>query len=139
MTLRVGDVFYAHLSTVPSRNNKYFVVVCCDDPVRLVLINTKNRVTVLGNPALGPTQVLVRQSELACLSYDSWIGCDQLFSGYTSEELVQLAASGAKCGELSLHLLERVLTAITASPTLVERQKLRCIEAIEAALSQLRQ
>lgn len=134
MALVVGDVLFAVVPTLHNPKEKYFVVVCCEDPVRVVMINKKNRAIVLQNPKIGPTQVYVAKGEASFLQYDSWIGCEELFSGWTAEELSALAEAGAWRGRLSKELLAKMQTAIGEATTLIERQKLRCIAAIEAVL-----
>lgn len=134
MALGVGDVLLAVIPTLRNPKEKFLIVVCCEDPVRVVLINTTNRAQILNNPGLGPTQVYVTPKDLPCLKYNSWIGCEELFSGWTSDELSGLAEGGAKCATLSPELLQKVMVAISESPTIVEKQKVRCKAAIEAVL-----
>ena len=76
----------------------------------------------------------VTPKDLPFLSHNSWIGCEELFAGWSSDELATIAEEGAKRGQLAKELLRKVMVAISESPTIVEKQKVRCREAIEAAL-----
>lgn len=131
----LGDVFFAYLGTIHNPKEKYFVVVCSEDPVRLALINTKNASVVLQSPALGPTQVYVTPADVKALRYNSWIGCEVLFAGYTYDELTQLVANGDRVGNVGPALLGKISVAISQSPTISEKTKTRCIAQIQGALS----
>lgn len=135
MTLRVGDVFFERVAAVANRDKKYFIVVCSVDPVRFVLINTRNAVEALGNPDLGPTQVLASLKDCDFLKYDSWIGCHDLFAGYSSDELAALISAGHLRGKVSTELLISIKNAIAGSRTIPERQKTRCVNAIDNELT----
>lgn len=140
MSVKVGDVFYAFIPVLRGTpKEKYFVIVCSEDPVRFVLINTRNVVEVLGNPALAPTQVKITPFDLPRLSYESWIGCNELLGGYTAEELASMVETepDAFVGSLGADMLRKILIAIEISTTIVERQKLRCVTAIRAVLAEL--
>lgn len=130
----LGDVFFAYLGTIRNPKDKYFIVVCAEDPVRLVVINTRNAAVVLDNPALGPTQVYITPADLQALNYASWVGCDALFATYSYDDLVKLVASGKRVGNVGPVLLEKIRVAISNSPTIPERQKARCVAQIQDAL-----
>jgi len=135
VSLRVGDVFFERVRAISNRDKKYFIIVCSVDPVRFVLINTRNAVDVLCNPDLAPTQVPALASDFEFLRYDSWIGCNELFGGYNAEELAALIAAGHRRGTIGNGLLNLILNAIDASKTIPGRQKLRCVDDIKSELA----
>lgn len=132
MPVAVGDVLHAFAQTTSPPKPKFFVVVCCVDPVRVVFINTKNRAVVLQTPALAPTQVPVSKNELTCLTHDSWIGCHEV-SGWP-DDLESVVAGGGARGRVSDTTLQRILAAIESSPLIPAKQIKRCSTAIKAKL-----
>lgn len=132
--VRVGDVFFERIPTIPNRDKKFFIIVAAVDPVRVVLINTVNAVQKLGRVELAATQVFARHAECDFLAYDSWIGCNELFGGYTTIELDAMVMAGRRRCQLTTELLIKILNAIHASPTVPEKQKARCAQAILAEI-----
>lgn len=132
MPVAVGDVLHAFAQITNPPKPKFFVVVCCIDPVRVVFINTKNRADVLRTPALGPTQVPVSPKELPCLTHDSWIGCQEVYGW--PDGLNDVVAAGGARGRVSDTTLQRILSAIENSPLIPAKQIKRCISAIQAQL-----
>lgn len=71
------------------------------------------------------------------LSHRSWVGCHELFGGPSADELASMVKSGtaSRVGFIKPAARRNILAAIECSPTIVDRQKERCLVAIQARLS----
>lgn len=130
--MRVGDVYYVHcelLNGPPKK--KYLVLVCAEEPLRVVPINTVNAVLALNDVALGSTQVFLQRDRHSFLRYDSWLDCSRLMSGDT----LGLNDGLKPAGRLTDAALQGALKAIESSPTIPPRQQRRCVEAIAAEIA----
>ena len=132
--MRVGDVLHMYVPVLHGDpKHKFVVLVCCDAPMRYVLINSENAAEVLQNARLQATQVQVDAARHDFLKYDSWIDAHDLF-GTDEASLVEALEEGGYRGRLASDLLAALKDAISESPTIAERQKRRTLDAIDAEL-----
>lgn len=133
--LRVGDVLHVYMGALAGQAKyKFVVLVCCDAPIRCVLINSENAASVLNTRELIPTQVPIDVSRHAFLRYNSWIDGHELF-GIPEEVLIAAVENGEHIGRVLPDILRDLAVAIEIAPTIVERQKQRALDAIAAELA----
>lgn len=138
MEIAVGDVYLLHTPILHGEPKKKFhILVCSTEPLRWVLINTKNAAVQLGQPDLGTTQVYLPRQQHPFLSYDSWADCLEL-RGFPDLAMLEACHEEAFIGRLTVEKLEAVLVALSLAPTVPARQRNRCAESIRQEIERLK-
>ena len=108
MDFAPGQVFRLYCATCKDQKTKYFVVALVNPILRCFLINTSLTDLQKDTPELADECVPLLQAQHPFLSYDSYLGCNQLFSEYTARsiEIIHSGNAGIHVGDLHPDAME---------------------------------
>lgn len=116
MPIAIGDVFLLRCNTCREPKPKFFVVALLE-PFRCFLINSAPTAFQASRPeqmlALAP--ILANQHPF--LSYNSYVGCNELFAEYSQADIEAAEASdpSVRLGSLHPHARAAVAAALTGN------------------------
>lgn len=115
----LGDVFLLECTLCNPVKQKYFVAVC-RDPCLMVLINSRINPFIHGRPTLLAAQVSVPLSEHPFMKHDSFVDCHRLSFEYPLDKIERrlMLEPSVKKGCLSPGARTAVVAALTAARTL---------------------
>lgn len=130
--LKVGDVLYLHCDFTTPPKNKYLVVCCCD-PLLVLIINSEINEFILSRPHLLECQVDVAQSDHLFLDWDSFINCIEAHAAFDLEvvkEQISHSYRETVRGEIADYCMREVYLAVGRSKTMQRKHKRLILEAL---------
>ncbi|MEN4889212.1 hypothetical protein [Erwinia billingiae] len=132
--LKVSDVLYLHCDFTTPPKNKYLVVCCCD-PLLVLLINSEISEFIQARPTLLQSQVDVAQADHSFLEWDSFINCIEAHQAFNLEVVKEQIARDYRetlRGEIAEYCMREVYRAVSASQTMSRRHKASILEAMNS-------
>ena len=130
--LKVSDVLYLHCDfTTPPKNK--FLVVCCCNPLLVLLINSEISEFIQARPSLLQSQVDVAQADHGFLEWDSFINCIEAHQAFNLEVVKEQITQDYRDtlrGEIAEYCMRDVYRAVSASQTMSRRHKALILEAM---------
>ncbi len=134
--LSVGDVLYLHCDFITPEKCKYMVVCCCE-PLLILLINSEINEFILSRSALLQCQVDLPESEHPFLEWDSVVNCIEAHQAFDINEVRELIIEDYQKvfkGRVVDYCLRNILQAVELSEVMLRSHK----RAIVAAMSHYR-
>lgn len=123
--LKVSDVLYLHCDfTTPPKNK--FLVVCCCDPLLVLVINSKISAFIQSRVELLDCQVDVAQADHNFLEWDSFINCIEAHQAFDLEVVKEQISQNYRDilrGEIADYCMREVYQAVSRSETMVKKHK----------------
>jgi hypothetical protein len=112
MHLAIGQVFYLHCQTCTTPKPKFFVVATLQ-PLKCFVINSQPTAFQLADPKRLAALTPIRADQHPFLVYDSYVGCNALFSEYDEPALQAVLAKNPSAFRGVLH--QDAITAVRAT------------------------
>jgi len=131
--LKVSDVLYLHCDFTTPPKNKYLLVCCCD-PLLVLLINSEISEFIQARPHLLQSQVDVAQADHNFLEWDSFINCIEAHQAFNLEVVKEQITQDYRetlRGEIAEYCMREVYRAVSASQTMARRHKASILVAMD--------
>lgn len=131
-TLKVSDVLYLHCEFTTPPKYKYMVVCCCD-PLLVLLINSEINAYISARQHLLECQVDILHTDHSFLEYDSFINCieaHQAFDLNSVKEKIEADYQKVIKGNVVDYCMREVYLAVAKSKTMKRSQKKLILEAL---------
>ncbi|MBD2801422.1 hypothetical protein ID854_13380 [Xenorhabdus sp. M] len=130
--LKVSDVIYLHCDFTTPQKYKYMVVCCCE-PLLVLLINSEISPYINTRPDLLACQVDILQGDHDFLEYDSFVNCieaHQAFELETIKAKIEVNYQRIIKGSVIDYCMREVYQAVARSKPMKRSHKRLILEAL---------
>jgi hypothetical protein len=134
--LSVGDVIYLFCDFTTPEKHK-FMVVCCCEPLLVLLINSEISDYIQARPALLQCQVDLFESDHPFLEWDSFVNCieaHQAFDLDAVKEQITINYTKTYKGRVANYCLRAIYEAVQMSETMLRKHKRLIVEAMQSCV-----
>lgn len=131
--LSVGDVIYLFCDFTTPEKNK-FMVVCCCDPLLVLLINSEISDYIQARPNLLECQVDLLEADHPFLEWDSFVNCIEAHQAFDLEAVkAQITSNYTQTykGRVADYCLRSIYDAVRISEAMVRKHKRLILESMQ--------
>lgn len=123
--LEPGVIIYTYCPFTTPSKDKYHLVCCCD-PLLVLLINSEISEFIACRPTLKACQVEISKEEHPFLDWNSFVNCIDAHSAYDISFFKKQCESNFDSfyrGNISPNCIRDVIIAVNRSPTMIPKHK----------------